>query len=395
MEILYLSQRFPYPPDRGDRIATFHHIRSLSRHHRVHVAALLDSRRDAAKRREMLQWAATVTVERQTRWNYFWGKVRALCSGQPLSLGHFFNRRLRARIRRLVAAERIDAVVVFSSSMAPYVERLPKLRRVMDFCDLDSKKWEDLALRSRGWRRRIYRREARLLLAYEKKIARAFDVSCVVTENEAALFRTLIPNVPVALLPNGVDCDYFGALPRSPAAAPRFTFIGVMDYEPNAEAAVFFCAEVWPRLRQRLPQAEFYLVGSRPNRPVLALARNSGVTVTGFVPDVRPYLAASTLVVVPLQVARGVQNKILEAMAAGVPVLASPAAAAGLPEEARAAMFVADREPEAFLQGLLGALADPEARRLKAEAAQRFVRAHVSWDETGRILETLLLPTRP
>ena len=224
----------------------------------------------------------------------------------------------------------------------------------------------------------------------KKKISRAFDAACMVSDREAELFRSAIPDVAVTVLPNGVDCDYFGAMPWSLPADPCLTFVGVMDYEPNVEAAIFFATEIWPSLRKRFPRAQFQLVGSRPHRQVLALANIEGVNVTGFVPDVRPYLAASTLVVAPLKIARGVQNKILEAMAARVPVLTTPEAAAGLAPEGRESLFIADRNPETFLSRLIETLENPQSMREKSAAARLFVEQNASWEKTGEILASLL-----
>jgi sugar transferase (PEP-CTERM/EpsH1 system associated) len=298
------------------------------------------------------------------------------------------------KVRDLVRREGIEAAVVFSSSMAQYVESFGTMIRVMNFCDLDSQKWADLAAGAPWFRRWLYRREADLLLEYERRIAAAFSSSCVVTENEAVLFRKLIPGTPVQVLPNGVDHDYFGTIERM-SVGLRFAFIGVMDYEPNVEAVEYFCREVWPHIVSRFPSGRFSIVGSRPNRRVSALAGVTGVTVTGMVPDVRAYLATATMVVVPLKVARGIQNKVLEAMAAGVPVLATPASVSGLPDSAREVLFIADRsKPGAFLGKISEMLDNRQAMEARATEAQAFVQAHYSWEKSGRILESLLVEAK-
>ncbi|MEO7775879.1 MAG: TIGR03087 family PEP-CTERM/XrtA system glycosyltransferase, partial [Fibrobacteria bacterium] len=314
MKILYIAQRLPYPPNRGDRIPTFNHIRQLSKTHSVHVASLLEGPHEAEYVSKLSDWAASVTVEIQgpaRRWS---GMVRSLLTGRPLSLGHFRNPRLQARIRELIRDRGIEAVVVFSSSMAQYVEAEAGLIRVMNFCDMDSQKWSDLSPRANLFKSWIYRREARLLLGYERLIANSFTASCVVTESEADLFRSLIPGGRVSVVANGVELERFSELARKPAECD-LAFVGMMDYGPNIEAVIFFVERIWPLVRKRHPRARFTIVGARPTREVKALAETEGVTVTGFVEDVRDYLATATLVVVPLEVARGIQNKILEAMA--------------------------------------------------------------------------------
>lgn len=393
MKILYIAQRLPYPPNRGDRIPTFNHIRYLSRLHTVHVASLLESDQEMESVAKLGDWAKTVTVKVQGRFQRWAGMIHALLTGKPLSLGNFYNPGFGNSVQEVIREKGIEAVVVFSSSMAQYVEGNAQLIRVMNFCDMDSQKWNDLSAHFSLARRWIYRREARLLLNYERRIARAFSANCVVTESEADLFRTLIPGSKVSVVANGVELERFSEKPRKPAEC-ELAFVGVMDYSPNIEAVAFFVEKIWPQVRVRHPQARFNIVGARPTREVRALAETEGVTVTGFVEDVRDYLCTATLVVVPLQIARGIQNKILEAMAAGAPVLTTPVAAKGLPAGAHNTLFVESREPAVFLDAVLRLLADPRALRHKAEIAQAFVRDHCSWQSNVDILDELLMAAK-
>ena len=394
MKILYIAQRLPYPPNRGDRIPTFNHIRFLSRRHEVHVASLLESESEMEYVAKLSDWAESVTVSMQKFFQHSTGKAKAMLNGRPRSLGHFHNAAFGESVQRVIREKGIEAVVVFSSSMAQYVEANTGLVRVMNFCDMDSEKWSDLASHSSGWIRRwIYRREARLLLEYERRIALAFSANCVVTEAEADLFRRLIPQGKVSVVANGVELERFSEKPRVPSPV-ELAFVGVMDYGPNIEAVTFFTEAIWPQVRKRHPSARFNIVGARPTREVKALAEVDGVTVTGFVNDVRDYLATAALVVVPLKIARGIQNKILEAMAAGAPVLTTPVAAKGLPEGARHTLFVEQRDPKVFLQALLALLDDPQALQRKAEAAQAFVRDHCTWESNVDILEDLILQAK-
>jgi sugar transferase (PEP-CTERM/EpsH1 system associated) len=313
----------------------------------------------------------------------------AFLRGMPLSLGYFHNTLLHGAVRAEHAAKSFDAVIAFSSSMAQYAEGLDRTPRIMDFCDVDSRKWEALAREASGVRRRVYRYECRTLLAYERKVAATFDASCVVSENEARLFRELIPGVPVRVLENGVDADYFGALPRRPDGV-RIVFTGVMDYAPNVEAVSFFADRVWGRIRQAHPHARFAIVGARPVKSVRDLGRLPGVEVTGYVPDIRPHLASATVSVAPLAVARGVQNKVLEAMAAGVPVLTTADVAKGLPAGAESLVSTARREAEAFAGKLLELVGDEAARERLAAQAQGFIRGRCTWEARLQTLDALL-----
>src|SRR5690606_36341580 len=276
MKILYLAQRLPYPPNRGDRIPTFNHIRFLSLSHEVHVASLLESELEEEYVAKLQDWAESVTAEMQSLLNRGIGMVWALLTGRPLSLGHFNNTRFHKRVHQLIEDVGIEAVVVFSSSMAQYVEAFPGLTRVMNFCDMDSQKWVDLSHHAGFFRKWIYRREARLLLEYERFVARTFSASCVVTASEADLFREPMPGSEISVVANGVESDRFAECARVPAAC-ELTFVGMMDYGPNIEAVGFFVEYIWPKIRKRHPEARFNIVGARPTREVKALAATPGV----------------------------------------------------------------------------------------------------------------------
>jgi sugar transferase (PEP-CTERM/EpsH1 system associated) len=389
MNLLYLSQRLPFPPDRGDRIATFNHIRYLARGHRVFVASLIQSAGEMKHINEIEKIAVKASVERQGRIAAAWGMGMALLKNQPLSIGYFCNARLRCEIAKLIRDYKIEAAIAFSSSMAQYLEPYNRLLRVIYFCDVDSQKWLDLSKKCGGLKSWIYRREARLLLEYEKKIARSFSASCVVAEGEAQLFRRLIPGAQVDVVENGVDFDYFGSLSRQ-SSNMELVFVGVMNYPPNEEAVQYFVREIWPLLLARMPSLHFTIVGSHPTKAVRALAGVPGVTVTGYVNDVRPYFARAALAVAPLAIARGIQNKILEAMAAGIPVLTTPTVAGNLPAEVRALIDVEERQPEKFANAVLRVLDNPDKCMERSRRAMDFIHKRYSWESKIRRLEELI-----
>ena len=389
MKILYLCQRIPFPPDRGDRIPVYHQIQRLRKTHEVVVGSLAHA--GTRKNMEMLEQKSGVKVlaPDHSRWHSLNGMLSAFLRGQSLSLGYFRNSVLQRLIDAELTERQFDVVIVFSSSMAQYVENRRGVSKIMNFCDMDSLKWESLARKSYWPMRWIYRRESRTLLAYERKIAASFDASCVVSRNEAELFRQHIPGITVDILENGVDASYFSAFSRQTDGI-SIVFVGVMDYPPNAEAVFFFARHIWSKIREVHPDARFTIVGARPVKTVLELTRIPGVEVTGYVPDVRPYLAAATVSIAPLATARGVQNKILEAMSAGVPVLTTPDVAKGLPDGAEALVFTAERSAEVFAAALLDLIANEAIREERAARAVEFIRQNCGWDMKLRALDALL-----
>lgn len=377
MIVFYLAQRVPYPPDRGDKIRTFNEIRYLSRKHEVHVFCLADGVEDMDNVTGLSAYAASVTAVPRTG---LASKVRALvalCTGRPFSVGYFDEARLHQLIERERARLKPDLALAFSSGMAQYVERLEDLPRIMEFCDLDSLKWEQYAARGRPPMSWAYATEARRLLAYERQIAYGFDHSIVCTSREQDDFERLIPRATVTYIANGVDLEFFSG-GRTPKEPDRLVFTGVMDYLPNVDAVVWFCEQVLPAVQRKVPGATFTICGSRPSATVRALAARPGVTVTGRVDDVRPYLDAAAVAVVPIRLARGIQNKLLEAMAMGLPCVSATAAWTGIEVAGDSGVLIAD-EPDAFADHVVTLLTDHDLRVRAGCAARSAVERHYSW----------------
>lgn len=399
-DLVFLAHRIPFPPDRGDKIRSWHLLRHLSGLARVHLACFADDAADAAHlpalRAALGDRLGETEVEIRSTSRAAAG-ARALLERKPASLTLFDSARLRAFVGRMLASKRIGTVFAFSGQMAQFVPECLSQRFVMDLGDVDSAKFAQYAEEGAGPMRWVHRREASLLAEFERATAARADVTTFVSEAEAALFRarTGLPNIRA--LSNGIDFSHFSpgadfpALSETRAGAgqgPRLLFTGQMDYPPNADAVCWFAGQVLPLV----PEAQFVVAGRNPDPRVRALA-GERVTVTGAVEDMRSWLAKADLVVAPLRIARGIQNKVLEAMAMAKPVVASPAAFEGIEAEAGRELIVVDGA-EAMAEAIRVLLADPaEAAEIGRRARARVERSY-SWDQRLAPLGEMVFPGR-
>ncbi len=378
-ELLFVAHRIPWPPDRGDKIRSWHLIRHLSGLARVHLACFADDEADAAGLaglREALGGAlgeAHVEVRRTGRAA---AAARALIGRKPVSLTLFDSAALRAFVGQILDRREVSAIFAFSGQMAQFVPAGARQRFVMDFGDVDSAKFAAYAEQG-GVMAPVWRREAASLAAHERAAAARADTSLFVSEHEAALFRGRagLAGADIRALQNGVDLEYYDpAFPPAKAPRPLIVFTGQMDYAPNVDAVTWFAREVLPRIAG----ATFAIVGRNPAAPVRRLA-GGRVIVTGAVADVRGWLAAADVVAAPLRIARGVQNKVLEAMAMARPVVASPAAFEGIEAEPGRDLLVADGA-EGQARALTELLADPARAEALGRAARRRMEQAYRWE---------------
>lgn len=382
--ILYLVHRLPYPPNKGDKVRSFHLLKHLAARHRVHLATFIDDPEDEAHLDTVRSYCASLHV---ARLNPRWARIRSLnglLSEDPMTLRYYRDAGMQNWVNRTCREQGIDGAVVFSSSMAQYVDAIPRLLTLVDFVDVDSAKWAEYARKHRWPFSWIYGREGRTLLDYERQVAQRAARSFFVTDNEAELFRRLAPEcgMRIETLENGVDAEFFTPDPAraDPYAAghPAIVFTGAMDYWPNVDAVIWFAAEVLPLVLKRFPAAHFWIVGRSPTPAVQALA-GPGITVTGTVADVRPHLQHADVVVAPLRLARGIQNKILEAMAMERAVVASSTCAGPIAARQGEELLAAEDAGD-YADAVCALLSDPERRRTMGVAARQRVLERYSWD---------------
>ena len=378
MRILALTHRLPFAPNRGDRIRAFHILRLLAAHGDVHVVSLVHDRAEQAEADSMRRMGVRVSTAMVPRMRNLMRAAAALTSQVPLTHVLLDSPALPAVLERVVTDWQPSVVFAYCSGVVPLCLAPPlnALPLVVDLVDVDSAKWlafgEDAAF-PRSW---VFTREAKYLSAFERRAVSAASAVTVVNDRERDVLQRLCPGAVIHVVPNGVDLEGLTP-PGPPSDEERVVFSAVFDYTPNADGAVWFARHVWPLVRAARPHALLTLAGSSPTRAVRQLAANDGsIEVTGSVPDMRPYLWRSAVAVAPIFRARGVQNKVLEAVAAGLPAVVTDAVRAGLPNELSPACRVADN-PGQFAAAVTELLSwTPEARQ---RAVSRVPMAGLGW----------------
>lgn len=389
MKILYLAHRLPYPPNKGEKIRTFHQIQYLSKRHTVDLCTFVDDPADLTYVPALRNHCASVEFVYRSQAPTFFLSAAAFLRRRPLSVSLFYRRALEEKVRKRSTTQKFDCVFVSSSSMAQYACILPKIPKIIDFIDVDSEKWRLYRKHHTFPVSMIYKLEEERLARYEEKIAYTFDHSILISEEERCVFQKRVTGRPVSVVSNGVDLEYFS--PReSDDSQPAIVFTGAMDYFPNVDAVQYFCREVFPLVRRSAPEACFYIVGRNPNREVRALQRCPNVIVTGTVPDVRPYLARATVSVAPLRIARGVQNKVLESMAMGIPVIGTGESFKGIAATEADGVRIAI-DAYSFAKHILRLLRSGVTFRSQlGRQARLYVERHHRWEIQGAQLERLL-----
>jgi sugar transferase (PEP-CTERM/EpsH1 system associated) len=394
--LLFLSHRLPYPPDKGDKIRSFELLRHLTKRYHVHLGCFVDDPADREHIGTVEQMCASSWIGEL---HPLQGKLRsagALVSGKSLSFGYFSDKRLQAWLKDLRSRHRMAVEIAYSSPMAAYLDRQSGAMRIADFVDLDSEKWLQYAARHNPVKRWLYTLEAHRLARAEVSLTRDHDAIVLCAQREAAdlCARSGARADRVFVVGNGVDLEYFDgsksleAPPLDPKR-PLIVFTGVMDYYANVDGVLWFAEEIFPGLRNAVPDVQFAIVGARPAPAVQRLGQRPGITVTGRVPDVRPWLLAASAAIVPLRIARGVQNKVLEAMAMSLPVVATGAALAGIEAETGRDLLRADDADE-ITAALISVLTDRERNTRLRKRARAVVEQSYAWPKRLAVLDGLI-----
>ena len=389
MKILFVCHRLPYPPKRGGKIRPFNIIRHLTESgHSVTVGSLARSKKELAEGQGLHDHCHKVLVGMISSAGAMAHMIGRLPTTVPSSMGNFYSRDLHRKIRGELQNEQFDLIFVHCSSVAQYVKSARGIPSILDFGDMDSQKWLDYSTFRKFPLSMGYWIEGTKLCSEEKRLARRFSLGTCTTRAELETLRSYDAAPRTDWFPNGVDAELFK--PADEAHDPeQICFIGRMDYYPNQQGMVFFCNHVLPLIRARRPAVKLVIVGAEPSTEIQKLEELQGVTVTGTVPDVQPYVHQSVLSVAPLAIARGTQNKILESMAMGVPVVCSRNAAKGVDAIENEHLVVADTAAD-YAREICNILGNEHERRRFSLAARDRVLTHHSWAASMQRLDGIV-----
>ena len=364
-------------------------IRHLGRKHSVVAASLAHTEQELNEGAALKDYCDEVIAEVLPESTRRLQALKALPTGMPCSANYFWSARLHERIRKCFFHSKFDVVFVHCVAMAQYVMDLEADLRIMDFGDIDSAKWAEYSQSRRFPLSLVYAAESKKLRTYERYVAQSFHRCTVTSRGEKDEYQTFRVSTPCTLIPNGVDLSYFSAQRNVSTSRPTVVFLGRMDYFPNIDGVCYFAEQVFPFIRKKIPNVEFRIVGSQPAQKIQSLRNIPGIVVTGHVPDVRAYVPNEAVAIAPLRIARGTQNKILESMAMGIPVVATTKAAKGIQAVAGRDLLVAD-VPEEFAAHVIALLRDEQMRRFMSQSARnQLEKAHL-WPASLSILDSLL-----
>lgn len=385
-----LTHRLPYPPDKGERIRSYHWLRALAREHQVDLLSLTDTP-IAPDHRTVLEklvnnlWAVPLPA-----WTRPFRLAHAFFTRKSFTEGYFHSSQMRRLLKKIHTTEHYDLTFALCSSSASYLVNTPHPNRlIVDLIDVDSEKWLRYADQTKKLDRWIYLREHKKIANLERRLATIAQTLITVSPRECRLLKKIAPNANTFAIPNGVDTEYFK--PETNEPPNKIVFIGQMDYLPNFHAVTWFAQNVWPILHHQNPTLQWTIVGRNPAPNVTELSKLPNVTVTGFVPDVRPFLVQA-ISIAPIQISCGVQNKVLEALAAGSPVISSPAVAQGLDVQAQKDFLIA-KTPADWIAAINLLLTDQDLTARLAHQARQSILQHLTWNHIAeKMLDSIQTP---
>jgi len=374
MRILFLTSRFPFPLEKGDKLRAFHQIKELSAHHEIILASVSDTRVMPEHMEALKPYCRKIVVYEISKARTFSNLFKTLFTSRPFQVGYFYSSSFHRRIQKLIREEKPTHIFCQLVRMAEYVKDADGVTRVLDYMDAFSTGYERLSARLSLMKKWMVRMEWKRLLKYEHHIFKAFDRQIIISEQD----RKLIPHPErssIFVSPNGVDVAYY----NQGKAAQKYDLIfsGNMSYPPNVESALFLANRVIPVLRSQGKEIKLVIAGANPSPEILKL-KNAGIEVTGWVDDMREYYAASRISVAPMFISIGLQNKIIQAMAMNVPCIVSSLANNAIGAEPGKNILIAD-SPEEYANQITMLLEKPEVAASIAEQGRQFVQKNFDW----------------
>jgi len=387
VKILFLSHRIPYPPNKGDKIRSFHFLEYLAKSHEIYLGAFIDDPEEQKYIPQLRHYCREVHVE-TIGFEKYYKFIKNLIVGKPLSIAPFSSRSFSKWVRKIAKQHTLDIAYIFSSAMGQYYKSV-NFPILMDFVDVDSNKWFQYSKILKFPMNLIYAREGKILQKYDRDLLNLDKIKkCIyVNSREMWLAREITPSNKIDFVENGVDIET--SLEEEAVLMPRMIFVGLMNYLPNIEAVSRFALQIFPAIKRKIPDAEFDIVGMNPSREVLELSKIKGVNVIGAVPNVQPYLRRSKIFVAPFNLSQGIPNKILEAMAARLPVVTVPSIVSLL-HDVTSQQIVSTNNNVEFADKCVRLLSNETERRLVANNAQLYVIKHYNWNDKYNKLDCLM-----
>lgn len=399
MNILLLSHRVPFPPNKGEKIRTFHQLKYLSElGHQIHLFSPYEDSTELAHFNSLQGSSLCTSVKAAPLKHKVIRLLTGLVKGQPMSVANFYDKILQQKFDQFLLGNNVDAIICSASSMAEYIFKSAVLRTldkspllIMDFMDVDSDKWGQYQQSSAFPMTRVYAREQQLLAQYEKRIVKQFDASYLIAQAEVTLFnQKVIKSDKVHVMGNGLDTTaFYPPKVRTQNATPVFLFTGVMDYKPNEDAVIWFVKTCWPTIIRQHPKAKFVVAGMSPSTDIKQLANEQSIEVTGFVENILPYYHRADIFIAPFRMARGVQNKVLQAFACALPVISTPMGAEGILCQTGRDILLATA-PDEFIAQANQLIAQPKLAESIGQSALHIIKQHYSWQGQLQPLVNLL-----
>jgi len=387
MKILFITPRFPYPPNRGDRLRYYNFAKVLSKHHELHLAAFIQSKDEINNTDKISGIFGRIGTVLLKPWESYRNMLLGLFSGLPLQVSYFRSKKMHYRIEKMMSEEKYDAVYVFHLRMAPYGINLKGLFKILDLTDAVSLFLLRMANHKRALFKQILLRESKNIRKYEDKIMKLFDECWIISDADKQALGINGGGSNIYVVPNGIDAEYFkpGSMPADKGA--NIIFVGYMGQESLA-TIIYFLKEIFPAVRREIPSVKFYIVGADPPKEIINLAKDESIIVTGYVDDLRPYYDRAAVLAAPMRFVAGVQNKILEAMAMEVPVVTSSYGNEGIDAAHGEQIFVED-DPRKFALRVIELLKDKELGKKIGRNAGKFVREKFSWNNVVERMDSI------